>query len=235
MGSVLQSRFSALIKRVLVLKAVDPGANVGGGIVPGIEVNDPQFQPENRALRGERLWGGGQDMGVQLTSFPLVTIGNPVPGSGGNRLIILKRLRISSILPTSTNQPGTVYFVIYRHFTNTSGIAAPFFNVTDSREQQVQGIQASPVCFNTGNNSNVAIVASTEYPKALLWWSPGALAGTTTNLDKTFDDLQIVITPGWELRFGFAATSLPVSTWGWSFTAEGHERLIDPSELTVPP
>lgn len=229
MGDVLQSRFSALLKRSLVLKNKDPGAFVGPGVMPGIEIQD-QVQPENRFLRGERLWAFGFDQSVTVTQFNLVTISNP---ASNNRIAVLRRIRLSGFLPTSGQQSGATYFFIYRLFSNTGGLPPPVAaNTCDGRVGTAVG--QSWVGSNA-NNSNIAIVVATEAPKTILYWSPGPIPAAPTAIDKTFDNLDIVISPGTELRFGWSATALATSGYTWVFNAEGYERVLDASELTGPP
>lgn len=225
MADITQLRFAQLLKRLFGVKTSDPGRALMPGVIATAEVNDT-YQPENRASRGEKLFGVLNNLSnIAATSFGLNVFIMP---SGTNRIAVIRRATLSVLLPTAANQPGSLFF----------GARIP---QPGSQSILVQ-CQAKDARFNiqSGGNTNLACGISNATAGILGWTNstlhavqlfPGAAAVPTIYV---IDNLDIPVPPGFQVTFALAADALPVATYTYTLCLEGYERALDPNE-TLPP
>jgi hypothetical protein len=227
LADVTALRFGSLLKRVFGIKAIDPGRFLVPTIQPVAPVTDLTYAPEERADRGERNFQGNAVLtNTSATSFGGTVIPNP---AGSGRMIVVRRVRLDVLLPTATNQPGNIHFdMLLAAVANTPVNGA---NGKDTRffygGTPVGKGLATLVNFVGGITTIVQLQTSTW---AVLF---AGAAATPTSL--TFDNVDIVITPGFELDLILRSDVLPAATYNYYLTVEGYERALEPGEALPPP
>jgi hypothetical protein len=227
LADVTALRFGSLLKRVFGIKAIDPGRFLVPTIQPVASPFDVTYAPEQRADRGERNFQGNALItNTSAVNFGGTEIPNPI---ASGRMIVVRRVRLDVLLPTSTNQPGNVHFDMLLGVVTQTPVNGA--NAKDCRfftpGSPVGKGLATLVNFTSGATTIVQLQTSTY---AVLF--PGA-AATPTSL--TFDNVDIVITPGFGLDMILRSDVLPAATYNYYLTVEGYERALEPGEALPPP
>ena len=228
MNQVLNSRFSSLVKRLLATKVGNPGAYVGDGIAPSMEVNDP-YQPELRAARGERLFTVGNVFtNTAATNFGYGIIVNAL---ATNRVFIIKRVLWSTPFTTAAGQPGLGACIVQNPVALTTSAGGSQGHPKDSRVA-VQGGQQNNTVNIVGvtgapvNQSTQVTFSSIYYP---IYPSVTAVPQTVI-----IDNVDVCVWPGGQVGFQFIFDTQNTITYNWQLLVEGFERVIDPNELLLP-
>lgn len=229
MGQVTQTRFSSLLKRVMALKAVDPGQAVGPFIQPCTDVQDFD-QPENRAIRGERLWGAGMQTSNVAANFSQINLINPV---GSGKLLVLRRCTWAFNTPTAANQPGVVFIAIGfpTAITTQTITGGAQVKARDSR-MIIPGALGSLGTSGFGTQTTGTL---SSFWGSATYYETVPMAAAAFYLRIQVDRLETVLSPGFYIGINFASDTLPVATLNWGVHCEGYERTLDPQEVIVPP
>jgi hypothetical protein len=233
MSAVTQLRWSGLVKRLFATKGSDPARDFAPSSVSTYELGDV-YRPEDRLMRGDRVWGLNADLGATTIQFSFFMLVNLLTSG---KIDVLRRLRFAGLLPTSTNQPGRVFaFCKFPQPAAANGILAGTNpNCTDGRVCGPLG--TAPAVVTTGYNLNVtsvAIAAGTFLPTCV-WAYELAPGGAAAPFSIVSPDLDVVLSPGMSVQFGLVATSLPAANWNSMVGFDGYERGVDPAELIAPP
>jgi hypothetical protein len=198
---------------------------VGQAIAPSFDIADP-YQPENRASRGEKSFGVVNNVSnVAATSFGVNGFVNPI---NSGRISILKRVTWSLNLPTAANQPGNIWASITVPAVQASSPTI-FGQPKDTRWSIQTGVQTGLASGILAGSTGIAGVVNGSLYAVQVF--PGA---STVPTIITADNLDIVVTPGWQVLVTFRGDTLPVATYTWTVLIEGFERTADPMEF-VPP
>lgn len=228
MADVTQLRFGSVLKRVFAIKGADPGRTLSPEMVPSIEVQD-QYQPENRSMRGERVWGIGVQLANTITLFQWATICNPV---ASGRMCIVRRATFSGVLPTATTQPGNVGVFVDQPQISSEGLVLKA-NWADARQLGTPGFNQSPI----GYNLNYTVVNASVNGEAgqSIWHSEIFPGAATAPWYVQTPDLDVVLPPGTTLHLGVRSSVLATAGWNYSVSIQGIEKQFDASELIIPP
>jgi hypothetical protein len=229
LAEITQLKFAQLLKRKLGLKAIDPGRVTAGTVQPIFELQDPAYAPENRADRGERLWtlSGGFSVSSGANGFNQVQVVSPVNG----RATVVKRMTVSAVIPTSTNQPGLLALLAGMNMTQTPGTISTPPRTKDSRA-------AFPFSITTGYAivPEAALGINTSINLSLWGMEIPPPAAATAYFSQIIDNLDIVLWPGTGAEFGIRGDTNAVAGWTWYFAIEGYEFTPDASEVSpLPP
>lgn len=223
MSQVTQARFQTLLKRIFATKGNDPGTRLSEVISPSFDTQD-QYQPENRLMRGERTWGVAFAMDNTVGGFRQGQFCNTI---GSGKLIVIKRVCISGIVPTVAIQPGR----LWAYFSATGGntTAAVAAVPKDGRVLQLGAVGV----LSSGFTSNVQPATTAVAIQLLNFVQELQPAASGTFLMD--QEVDVVLSPGSQMLWGLLATALPTGTYNVSSAIQGWERVADPAEFIVPP
>jgi len=225
LADVTQLRFAQLLKRAFGVKAMDPGRVLSPIVTASHEIADT-YQPENRASRGEKLFGMTNQYTNAVGGFGIAVFVNP---TGSGRIAVMKRVTWSLNLPTAATQPGAIAFSI--GIPQVAGATVPliFGQVKDSRFAILTGtVTAVASGLQTSTTGVSGFLNTTLYAVQVF---PGAATVPTYH---QVDNLDIIVPPGWLNAILFRGDTLPTGTYTWTVCVEGYERTADPNELLVP-
>ena len=223
-----QLRWASLIKGAFGLKGGDSGRLISPVIQPSFETADPEYRPEDRAMRGERLFYIGTSVSqVSAASFGLPNLTNL---ASSNVLLVLRRVRWSGTLPTNVVQPGRLWARVEE--VNNNGGVATFSIAKDFRSQQ----QNLPMRCGLGTvDSTGAVTTAILSASNTLWAQEVFVATAASGFLVDSNPIEIVLPPGTGVRCGLVGDTLPTGNWNFTLTYEGYERVIDPAERILPP
>lgn len=219
MADITQGRYQQLVKKVFGLKGGDATRQVLNPVQTSYELQDT-YRPEDRASRGERVFGmGATPSNVAATSFGAANFCNP---AGSGKICVIKRATWSLLLPTAANQPGVTFLSIGAQGFGTPSTTA---FLKDTRWTAFGGAKTSSgfVIQAVGTFGSQAPI-STYYVAVF----PGA---ATVPFIHQVDNLDMVLVPNSSFNFLFASDTNPVGTYTWNIHVEGYERVGDPNEL----
>jgi hypothetical protein len=208
----------------MALKAIDSGRAVSSVIFPQFDVNDA-YQPENRALRGEKLLGASVLCNNAVANFALPWLVNP---TGSGRIVVLKRATFAGVLPTSTNQTGTGSLGIKPAATAGATVPTNFGFNKDFR-------YTSGAFNQAGSGINVTTQGAVDEIGNYMIGVQLVPQATTTNFFYDFDNLDIVNPPGTLLPCQIRFSVLPTAAWTYTLSLQWYERVYDPAESVFPP
>ncbi len=225
MGDVEQLRFAQLLKRVFGTRAVNPGRILTPAVSPTTEVQD-LYQPENRASRGEGLWGAMlATLPNTVANYSTLVVSNP---AGSNKVTVLKKLTLSMLVPTSTVQPASMGF-----FVSTPGTPAQGGGSVNSRDSRRSSLFQNMPLATTYITITQGVNTLDFFAAVSLWGFLIPTVAANNSLYVHRDEMDIVLLPNSNVNIGVRLTTLPTATWTYMVAVEGYERTIDPNELNA--
>ncbi len=224
MGDVEQLRFAQLLKRVFGTRAVNPGRILTPAVSPTTEVQD-FYQPENRASRGEGLWGAVlASLSNTVASFSTMSLSNP---ANSNKVTVLKKVTVSMLVPTATVQPASMAFMLSVPQTPSQG--GVVVNSRDSRRSSL--FQIGPPLSTTYITSTQGVNTLDTFAAVSVWGFLIPTVATNSTLYVHRDEVDYVLLPNTNVNIGIRLSTLPTATWTYMVAVEGYERTIDLNEL----
>lgn len=225
MGDITNLRFAQFLKRALALRTVDPGRVLANNVGSVLELQDT-YRPEHRLDRGEKLLTLGAQTIINTSNFQVMEV------IATGRTFVLKRVSWSLLLPTSTTQPGQLYFWIGNLNTSTG----PGTNLAQPKDTRLPNSFGGSSALTTTYTIIGAGIASPSVQAIispyLVQIYPGAATVPTIH---QVDNLDIIVTPGNLITVGIRGDTLTTASYNYIVMVEGYEFTPDPSELQAAP
>ena len=222
MKALEQHRFSEMVKRVLNAKSTQAVFGLNQALSPTIDVQDG-YRPEQRASRGERLWGCTLQLtqGIAANTSNIMILVNP-PSS--QRTTVLQRVTASLLVPTNVVQPvDTVGFFITR--PQAEGSVGAGVSGKDTRNLLTQSTQFTTRVNLAASNLQTLAVNS-------IWGCQVPILATTSAFVIQHEQEDVVLFPGFTCDIGFRVSAQPTVLWNYIVSLEGYERPFEAAETT---
>jgi len=233
LADATQLRFANLLRRVFAIKGVDPGRTVSSNVSPTFDLSDP-YHPEDRAQRGERLFGAGEQITVPLVgNMSVPQLQNDV---SRGLLVVLKTVLISGLHPGNVTQPiNTAHAFVGAARSDTPlGAPANLVNSKDGRGNTPGGARLTGGT-RWANASLATVTRATLADQSVRLQGVEGLPADPQGFAILWDELDIVLPPGFYVNFGLRISANPSADWFYAVTFEGYQRPIDPAEVFTPP
>ena len=222
MKALEQHRFSEMVKRVLNAKSTQAVFGLNQAISPALDVQDG-YRPEQRAIRGERLWGCSLQLtqGTAINTSTTMVLVNP---TGSQRIAVMRRVTASALIPGSAVQAvDTVGFFVTR--PQAEGSTGAGMNGKDSRNLLTQSTQ-----FTT----RTGLAATTLQTIAInaVWGIQVPIQAAASPFIIDHDQEEVVLFPGFTCDIGFRVSAQPTVAWNSIVSIDGFERPFEAAEVT---
>ncbi len=218
MSVLEQHRYTEMVKRLFNQKPSLPVA-LTQAVSPTVDVQDA-YRPEQRALRGERLWGCCLELTTALAATNDLILVNP---GSSLRIAVISDVTVSLLVPTSTVQAvDSGAFFVSRPVAE--GSVGAGVSGKDTRNLLTQSTQFTT---RTGGTTNIQTKATNS-----VWGFKLPTETTARQLIVQKNDMEVVLFPGFTCDIGFYVSAFPTTAWLYLVSVEGFERPFEGGETT---